>query len=401
MMALYISPEEIIEVFVSSGGLVTNLQLVRHFGARLGGGGEAAGVNRDVLKRVTHHVATRRRPEAARDSTSLSDGGKLLVLKNRFRDKTVEDIWSSLILTLTKEEINKMLPIRIVEEVLEEIDDMEDNTDAPDNKDDIPADMPPVSRLSQLSVSDKTKSVRDLTKNFDSLAQTSSVSLTDHLSQKNRRELSKTDRRPAQQRPSSEADRFLPLTQEGRSWLKAAMRGDFQTLARLARTNPELTGTREPSTGYTALHWAGKLGSLEVVKLLAGTYMSDPDVRTRGGYTPLMLAALAKKHEVYDLLVNAYKADETLRDFSGKTSGQYLELHYPTIPGVTSRVDLSHDALQADYGGDDVDTSRKRRHVARAATHQFISEFRDSIRDIRGSFRDNWLRHKSLTELEK
>ena len=107
VMALYISPEEIIEVFVSSGGLVTNLQLVRHFGARLGGGGEAAGVNRDVLKRVTHHVATRRRPEAARDSASLSDGGKLLVLKNRFRDKTVEEIWSSLILTLTKDEINK------------------------------------------------------------------------------------------------------------------------------------------------------------------------------------------------------------------------------------------------------------------------------------------------------
>ena len=97
---------------------------------------------------------------------------------------------------------------------------------------------------------DKRKSVRDLTKNFDQFATESSVSLTDHLVEKNKRLISKTQRRPV---PTTETDRNLPLTQEHRAWLKAAMRGDFPTLARLARSEPGLVMTREPSTGYTAL----------------------------------------------------------------------------------------------------------------------------------------------------
>ena len=95
--------------------------------------------------------------------------------------------------------------------------------------------------------------------------------------------------------------------------------------------------------------------------------------------------------------MNAYKADEAIRDFSGRTSGQYLEVDYPTIPGLTSRTELSHQDVLPDSGEDEVD-SRKRRHVARAATHQFISEFRESIRDIRGSFRENWLRPKTAAD---
>ena len=125
----------------------------------------------------------------------------------------------------------------------------------------------------------------------------------------------------------------------------------------------------------------------------------EPDLRTRGGYTPLMLAALGKNHEVYDLLVNSYKADETLRDFSGRRSDQYLEVHYPTIPGVTARHDLSHDVLPDVFEADETDSAMKsRRHVARAATHHFISEFRESFRDIRGSFRENWLRPRLNTD---
>ena len=126
----------------------------------------------------------------------------------------------------------------------------------------------------------------------------------------------------------------------------------------------------------------------------------EPDVRTRGGYTPLMLAALGKKHEVYDLLVNSYKADETLRDFSGRRSDQYLERHYPTIPGVTAHHDLSHDNVLPElFPADETDAAMKsRRGVARAATSHFISEFRESFRDIRGSFRENWMRSRSNTD---
>ena len=238
-MSEYLGPEEIIDLFVSNGGRLTNLQLVKHFAAQLQGPGEAALLNKELVKRVSQHVATRRRQGSSLISRE-ADGGKLLVLKNRFRDKSAVDIWSSLILTLPAEEINQMLPIRILEEA-------ETETDGE------PSALPP-SRPLALAVSDvdKRKSVRDLTKNFDQFASESTVSLTDHLLERNRRLISKTQRRPVPL-PSTETERNLPLTQEHRAWLKAAMRADFATLARLARSEPGLVRTREPSTGYTAL----------------------------------------------------------------------------------------------------------------------------------------------------
>ena len=39
----------------------------------------------------------------------------------------------------------------------------------------------------------------------------------------------------------------------------------YNILAYIART-------REPATGYTALHWAAKQNNTDIVKLLAGTY---------------------------------------------------------------------------------------------------------------------------------
>ena len=39
-------------------------------------------------------------------------------------------------------------------------------------------------------------------------------------------------------------------------------------------------------------------GRGEIVKLLAGTYRMNPNIRTWGGYTPLMIAGIWKKHEV-------------------------------------------------------------------------------------------------------
>ena len=237
-MTEYLSPEEIIDLFVSSGGRLTNLQLVKHFAAKLQGPGEPALINKELVKRVSHHVATRRRQGSR---TTEADGGKLLVLKNRFRDKSALDIWSSLILSLPAEEINKLLPIRI----------LGDQGEAEEETDGEPADLPPPLALAVSDV-DKWKSVRDLTKNFDQFASQSSVSLTDHLLEKNKRltKVTKTQRRPP---PTTEAEKSLPLSQEHRAWLKAAMRGDFPTLARLARSQPGLVRTREPSTGYTAL----------------------------------------------------------------------------------------------------------------------------------------------------
>ena len=58
--------------------------------------------------------------------------------------------------------------------------------------------------------------------------------------------------------------------------------------------------------------------------------------------------------------------------------------------------------LEMEDTEDDVDIGsgrRSRRQVARSATQMFLREFRDSMRDVRGSLRENWLRPKSSSDL--
>jgi len=133
---------------------------------------------------------------------------------------------------------------------------------------------------------------------------------------------------------------------------------------------------REPSTGYTALHWAAKLGSSDFVKLVAGTQKLDPDTRSRGGYTPLMLAGQQGKVEVYNLLLTTYQANPDLRDYSGKKAGQYLQI----------ALEGGDDAVDSRIEKEEKEEERKsRRAVARAATHNFMQDLRSSMRDVRGS----------------
>ncbi|KAL1457064.1 hypothetical protein WDU94_001737, partial [Cyamophila willieti] len=73
----------------------------------------------------------------------------------------------------------------------------------------------------------------------------------------------------------------------------------------------------------TALHWAAKHGNTDLVKLIAGTYQADVNVRTNGGYTPLHLAMQFGREEVYNILVQVYGADPDIRDYSGRKPRQY------------------------------------------------------------------------------
>ena len=70
---------------------------------------------------------------------------------------------------------------------------------------------------------------------------------------------------------------------------------------------------------------------------------------------------------------------------------------------MSQRVDyLAILLLEMEDTEDDVDHGsgrRSRRQVARSATQMFLREFRDSMRDVRGSLRENWLRPKSSTYL--
>lgn len=56
-----------------------------------------------------------------------------------------------------------------------------------------------------------------------------------------------------------------------------------------------------------AIHHAAKKGRLEVIKLLAGKYSCDVDLRTFGGYTPVHLAAMNGHTHCVELLIHTYR----------------------------------------------------------------------------------------------
>jgi len=242
------------------------------------------------------------------------------------------------------------------------------------------------------------KSVRDLSRTFDELASSSSLTLQDHVKKSKSLEETKiTKKRPLSS--DQGGSEFTPLTKEGRAWLSSAMRLDYTTLSRLADKDHNLIKTRDPANGYTALHWAARWGRGEIVKLLAGRFQQHPDLRTRGGYTPLMIAGIWKHHEVYRLLVETYGASEYLRDFSGHTSSFYLENHIQ-IPGFPPSLDMSHDIVRHDSTDSNNHISRGTNQ--RSSTTHFIRDMKDSFRsslrenigpsireNIRSSIRDN------------
>ena len=106
---------------------------------------------------------------------------------------------------------------------------------------------------------------------------------------------------------------YAPLNDKTRAWILAAARNDEDTLRRLLNECPKIYGTRDPSTGYTALHWAAKFGAEMLVHLLIGRYRMNPNVKTRGGYTPLMLSAMHRRQSVFNLLLNTYGANPNIR----------------------------------------------------------------------------------------
>ena len=64
---------------------------------------------------------------------------------------------------------------------------------------------------------------------------------------------------------------------------------------KMLRDDPRLSKAKDFTTGYTALHWAAKQGNLDLVKLLAGNYQVNVNVRSFGGYTPLHLGKRFKE----------------------------------------------------------------------------------------------------------
>ncbi|XP_043518438.1 ankyrin repeat domain-containing protein SOWAHC isoform X4 [Frieseomelitta varia] len=117
------------------------------------------------------------------------------------------------------------------------------------------------------------------------------------------------------------------LDGKSREWLVRAAQGDYQALAKLAAEEPRLTRLKDPTSSYTALHWAAKHGDENIVKLIAGTYkdyIKSVNETSNGGYTPLHIAMQFDHENIFNLLVQVYGANQEVRDYSGKKARQYL-----------------------------------------------------------------------------
>jgi len=182
-------------------------------------------------------------------------------------------------------------------------------------------------------------SVKERTKTFNRMA--SEVSITNSISNlmkqnighhdlsKKRKSSSRASRGASSHRDdvdSHDSSSISTLDQAVKQWMVASAKGDYLTLVKMLRDDPRLTKAKDFTSGYTALHWAAKQGNLDLVKLLAGNYSANVNIRSHGGYTPLHLACQFDHQEVFDVLVKAYGADPNMRDNSGKKPRQYMSI---------------------------------------------------------------------------
>lgn len=97
-----------------------------------------------------------------------------------------------------------------------------------------------------------------------------------------------------------------PLDSLRRKWIIAASNCDYNELVSLLKEEPKLSGYKDFTSGYTAVHWAAKFGKSEIVKLIAGTYGVNANIKSHGGFTPLHLAAIHKHESIMELLISTY-----------------------------------------------------------------------------------------------
>lgn len=85
----------------------------------------------------------------------------------------------------------------------------------------------------------------------------------------------------------------------------AAAHGNFKKLESLLKEYPSLAKKKDFVMGYTALHWAAKLGRTDIVKFIMGAGV-DIHSKSHGGYTPLHIAAMSGRDQVIIQLIELY-----------------------------------------------------------------------------------------------
>lgn len=201
--------------------------------------------------------------------------------------------------------------------------DVEKKGDSSESEDDFEEKSQEEKRRRFQAQRDVGKSVKDLTKNYDDIANTSQLNLSDHsVTQQKQKLLTVPGAQPRVRRKSAssreDADTYIQLTPEQKQWILAASKNDMFNVKRLYNEEGDaVASTRDPWNGYTALHWAAKHGNQQLVQFLVCEAGLNPDARSRGGYTPLILAACCNRQFVYQYLVNSCGADPDIRDFAG------------------------------------------------------------------------------------
>ena len=92
-----------------------------------------------------------------------------------------------------------------------------------------------------------------------------------------------------------------------RKWINSPANCDYNSLVLCLKEEPKLSSYKDFTNGFTALHWAAKAGKPEIVKLIAGTYGVNPNMKSHGGYTPLHLAAIHQHQNIIELLTHTYR----------------------------------------------------------------------------------------------
>ncbi len=210
------------------------------------------------------------------------------------------------------------------------------------------------------------KSVKDLARDFNDIASTSQLQLSDHV--RSRLEASRQKRLTSSN--LQQEDEFSPLSADERSWLRAASANDLHAMLKLWSIVP--LATRDRYSGYNALHWAAKHGNVTLIqKLLEGGDL-NANRRTKGGYTPLMLAASCGRMAAYTWLVNNSLVDAELRDYAGKKAKDYLKEHEDDLD-ATAKDDADDESHEADGK-----RMRMRKKVEKSSTF-FKGVVRDSF----------------------
>ncbi|XP_005388244.1 PREDICTED: ankyrin repeat domain-containing protein SOWAHB [Chinchilla lanigera] len=130
-------------------------------------------------------------------------------------------------------------------------------------------------------------------------------------------------------RPFEHKSSLVPLESREHDWIVKLASGSWIQVLALFREDPQLALHRDFLTGYTALHWIAKHGSLRALQdLVSGARKTgivlDVNVRSSCGYTPLHLAAIHGHQGVIKLLVQKLASRVNVRDSSGKKPWQYL-----------------------------------------------------------------------------